>query len=186
MALKIFVFENSDSKEKRHSQVQSALRECTGIDSAEVLYTSRGKPYVKGLPEEKFISVTTADEVMVVVFSDKPVGIDGEHMTRFEANARAGKPDYATLAERFFMPDEADYVRDSDSEGEAFARIWVAKEAYCKYTGKGLSDFVNFSVSDGVKLYNKIGGVPLKKLNVAFPGSNEYLFYICGEDTESF
>ncbi len=184
MALKIFVFENADSKEKRHSQVQSALRECTGIDSAEVLYTSRGKPYIKGLSTEKFVSVTTADEVMVVVFADKPVGIDGERLTRFEHGARTGKPDYVTLAERFFMPDEAEYVRDSDCEGEAFARVWVAKEAYVKYTGKGLSDFANFSVTDGVKFFNKIGGVPLKKLNVAFPGSNEYLFYICGEDND--
>lgn len=184
MALKIFVFENTDSKEKRHSQVQSALRECTGIDSAEVLYTSRGKPYVKGLSDEKFVSVTTADEVMVVVFADKPVGIDGEHLTRFESSAREGRPDYVSLAERFFTPDEAEFVRDSDCEGEAFARIWVAKEAYCKFTGKGLSDFPNFGVSDGMKIFNKINGIPLKKLNVSFPGSNEYLFYISGEDTE--
>ncbi len=184
MALKVFVFENADSKEKRHAQVQSALRECTGIDSAEVLYTSRGKPYVKGLTNEKFVSVTTADEVMVVVFSDKPVGIDGEHMKRFENAERVGRPDYSTLAERFFQPDEAEYVRDADSEAEAFARVWVAKEAYVKFTGKGMSDFSNFAVTDGTKFFNKIAGVPLKKLNVVFPGSNEYLFYICGEDIE--
>lgn len=183
MAYKTFVFENISNKEKRHAQVQSALREYTGIDSAEVLYTSRGKPYIKGLPEEMFISVTTADEVMVVVFSTKPVGIDGEHMARFENNlTRERKLDYIALAERFFSPDEVEYVRAGDVESEHFAQIWVRKEAYVKYTGKGLSDFANFSVTDGIKLYNKINGVPIKKLNVAFPGSNEYLFVIAGED----
>lgn len=182
MAIKTFVFENLSDKEKRHAQVQSALREYTGIDSAEVLYTSRGKPYIKGLPEEIFVSVTTADEVMVVVFSSKPVGIDGEHMARFETAATEKRPDYIALAERFFSTDEAEYVRDGDVDAERFAQIWVRKEAYVKYTGKGLSDFSNFSVTDGVKLYGKINGVPVKKLNVVFPGSNDYLFVMVGED----
>lgn len=182
MAIKTFVFENLSDKEKRHAQVQSALREYTGVDSAEVLYTSRGKPYIKGLPEEIFVSVTTADEVMVVVFSSKPVGIDGEHMARFETAAADKRPDYLSLAERFFSADEAEYVRDGDVEAERFAQVWVRKEAYVKYTGKGLSDFANFSVTDGVKLYGKINGVPVKKLNVVFPGSNEYLFMMVGED----
>ena len=182
MALKTFIFENSDSKEKRHSQVQAALREYTGIDSAEVLYTSRGKPYVKGVPEDIYVSVTTADEVMVAAFSSKPVGIDGEHMARFENDTRERKPDYIALAERFFSSDEAEYVRDGSEEAERFAQIWVRKEAYVKYTGKGMSDFSNFSVTDGIKLFNKINGVAVKKLDVVFPGSNEYLFVAVGDD----
>jgi len=181
MAIKTFIFENISDKEKRHAQVQSALREYTGIDSAEVLYTSRGKPYIKGLPEEMYISVTTADEVMVVVFSNHPVGIDGERIARFENDTRTKKPDYISLAERFFSSDEAEYVRDGSVEAEHFCQVWVRKEAYVKYTGKGLSDFSNFSVTDGIKFYNKINGVPIKKLDLVFPGSSEYLFIIAGE-----
>ena len=182
MAIKTFIFENISDKEKRHAQVQSALREYTGIDSAEVYYNNRGKPFIKGLPEEMYISVTTADEVMVVVFSDKPVGIDGERLTRFENDSRAKKPDYITLAERFFTGEEAEYVREGSVEGEQFANVWVRKEAYVKYTGKGLSDFANFSVVDGSKLLSKVNGVPIKKLNVVFPGSNDYLFVIAGDN----
>lgn len=182
MAIKTFIFENISDKEKRHAQVQSALREYTGIDSAEVYYNNRGKPFIKGLPEEMYISVTTADEVMVVVFSDKPVGIDGERLTRFENDAREKKPDYITLAERFFTGEEAEYVREGSVEGEQFANVWVRKEAYVKYTGKGLSDFANFSVVDGSKFLSKVNGVPIKKLNVVFPGSNDYLFIIAGEN----
>ncbi len=182
MAIKTFIFENISDKEKRHAQVQSALREYTGIDSAEVLYNNKGKPYIKGLPEEMYISVTTADEVMVVVFSDKPVGIDGERLTRFEHDAREQKPDYIALAERFFTGEEAEYVREGSVEGEQFAQVWVRKEAYVKYTGKGMIDFLNFSVVDGSKLLNKVNGVPIKKLNVVFPGSNDYIFVIAGEN----
>lgn len=182
MAIKTFIFENIKDKEKRHAQVQSALRQYTGVDSAEVLYTGRGKPFIKGLSEEMYVSVTTADEVMVVVFSPKPVGIDGERMARFENDKREKKPDYIALAERFFSPDEVEYVRDADIEAEHFAEVWIRKEAYVKYTGKGLSDFSNFSVTDGIKFYGKVGGVPIKKLNVAFPGSSEYLFMIAGEE----
>lgn len=180
MAIKTFIFENIDSKEKRHSQIQSALREYTGIDSAEVLYTSRGKPYIKGVPEEIFVSVTTADEVMVAAFSSKPIGIDGEHMARFETSDDK-RPDYVALADRFFTSDEAEYVRDG-ADGERFAQVWVRKEAYVKYTGEGLAAFSGFSVTDGIKFFPKVNGVPIKKLNVVFPGSNEYLFMMAGED----
>ena len=181
MAIKTFIFENNASKEKRHSQIQSALREYTGIDSAEVLYTSKGKPYIKGVPEDIYTSVTTADEVMVAAFSSRPIGIDGEHMARFENGAMEKRPDYVALADRFFTSDEAEYVRDG-ADGERFAQIWVRKEAYAKYTGEGLSSFSSFSVSDGIKLFNKVNGVAIKKLNVVFPGSSEYLFIVCGED----
>lgn len=179
MAVKISIFENVSDKAKRHAQVQSALREYTGIDSAEVLYTANGKPYIKGLDKDMYISVTTADEVMVVAFSDKPVGIDGERLTRFEKKER--KTDYIVLAERFFTTDEAEYVRDATVAFDAFAAVWIRKEAYVKYTGKGMSDFGNFSVVDDGKLVNKVNGVSIKKLDVTFPGSNEYIFAIAND-----
>lgn len=185
MAIKTFIFENSASKEKRHAQVQNALREYTGIDSAEITYTSKGKPMVKGTPNDIYVSVTTADEVMVVAFSPKPIGIDGEHMARFENQTIDRKLDYIALAERFFSSDEAEYVRDgSAEEAERFAQIWVRKEAYVKYTGEGMSAFSGFSVTDGIKMFNKVNGVPVKKLNVVFPGSNEYIFMVASEDSE--
>ena len=62
-----------------------------------------------------------------------------------------------------------------------FIKVWIRKEAFCKFTGKGLVDFANFSVNDGERFYGKVNGVPIKKLNVTFPGSNEYLFVIAGD-----
>jgi phosphopantetheinyl transferase len=85
------------------------------------------------------------------------------------------------MAERFFTEEEAEYVREGDDDPLRFVKVWVRKEAYSKYTGKGLSDFSSFSVSDGEKLYSKVGGVPIKKFSPAFPGSSDYLFVIAGD-----
>ena len=110
----------------------------------------------KGKPllvgSNKHISVTTTGDVMV-----------------------------CAIAERFFTEEEADYVRDGENDGTRFFKVWIRKEAFCKFTGKGLVDFANFSVNDGERFYGKVNGVPIKKLNVTFPGSNEYLFVIAGD-----
>ena len=114
---------------------------------------------------------------MVCVFADNPVGIDGEYLPRFNDK----KTDYIALAERFFTDEEADYVRDGDGDPMRFVKVWIRKEAYSKFTGKGLSDFSNFSVTDGEKLYSKISGVPVKKLTPVFPGYSDYIFVIVGD-----
>ena len=180
MATKTFVFEYNKNREERHKQIQQALREYTGVDGAEILYTNRGKPYIKGLPTEKYVSVTTAGEVTVCVFSDSQIGIDGEKLTRFDDFDK--KAEYVALAERFFADDEVEHIRSGDTM--CFANIWVRKEAYVKYTGKGMAEFPNFSVSDGERYLNRIGGVTLKKFSPSFPGANEYLFIVAGEYTE--
>ena len=90
--------------------------------------------------------------------------------------------DYLAIAERFFTEEEAEYVRSNDSDAVAFAKVWVRKEAYSKYTGKGLADFSNFSVTDGERFNSKVNGVPVKKYNVTFPGSTDYLFALAGTE----
>ncbi|PKM63422.1 MAG: hypothetical protein CVU97_00335 [Firmicutes bacterium HGW-Firmicutes-21] len=179
MAIKTFVLENYPEKEKRHAAIEKAIKDYLENDKVEVLYTGRGKPYIKGTETEKFLSVTTTGSVMLCVFSDMPVGIDGEHLGRFTAE---NKTDYTALAERFFSEEEADYVREGDGDPMRFVRIWVRKEAYVKLTGKGLADFSNFSVTDGERFYGKVSGVPIKKFAINFPGSNEYFFAIAGAE----
>jgi phosphopantetheinyl transferase len=179
MAIKTFVLENYPEKEKRHSVIEKTIREYLGDENIQVLYTGKGKPYIKGVGKEKYISVTTKGKVMVLVCSDMPVGIDGEYLGRFGPD---NKMDYTVLSERFFSEEEAEYVRDGDGDPMRFVRVWVRKEAYVKFTGKGLVDFPNFSVTDGERFYSKINGVPIKKFNVNFPGSNDYLFAIAGAE----
>ncbi|MBR0326727.1 MAG: 4'-phosphopantetheinyl transferase superfamily protein [Clostridia bacterium] len=178
MALKYYVLDNVLDREQRHAMVTQKAKEHFGNPDVEVVYGNRGKPSVKGI-DKKYVSVTTTGAVMVVVFSDKPVGIDGEYLGRFNDNSNH---DYLAIAERFFTEEEAEYVRAHDSDAVAFAKVWVRKEAYSKYTGKGLADFSNFSVTDGERFNSKVNGVPVKKYNVTFPGSTDYLFALAGAE----
>ena len=164
-------------KEQRRQTLKQALAEYTKNESIEVLYTANGKPYVK---EEHgvYLSVTTTGEIMVFAFSDSPIGIDGEYLPRLADPNR--KTDYGVLAERFFTPDEADYVRSGDNTAQRFAKIWVRKEAYVKYTGRGMVEFPKFSVSDGMAFFEKVFNVPIKIFKPDFPMSDDYIFAIAG------
>ncbi len=177
MAIKTFVLEYIKDKEKRHAAIEQAVKNHLEDQDAEVLYNEKGKPYIKGAQKDQFISVTTTGSVLICVLSDKPVGVDGEHLVRF---GPTNKTDYIAIAERFFTEEEAEYVREGNGDPLRFVRVWVRKEAYVKLTGKGVSDFLNFSVSDGEKLLTRINGIPIKKFTISFPGSSEYLFAIAG------
>lgn len=176
MSTTTLVLENNKNKEERHAVLLNELRNYLQNPDLELEYSPKGKPSLVG--SRKYISVTTTGTVMVCVISDTPVGIDGEYMPRFSEES---KTDYTAIAERFFTEEEAEYVRDGDADGVRFAKIWIRKEALSKFTGKGLSDFSNFSVNDGERFYGRINGIPIKRLNVSFPGSTEYLFAIAGD-----
>lgn len=176
MSVTTLVLENNKDREQRHAILLNAVRTQLQNPDIEIKYTGKGKPVLEG--SNKHISVTTTGDVMVCAIADTNIGIDGENLARFsESNGR----DYTAIAERFFTEEEADYVRDGDNDGTRFVKIWIRKEAFCKFTGKGLVDFANFSVNDGERFYGKINGVPIKKLNVTFPGSTDYLFVIAGD-----
>lgn len=95
-----------------------------------------GKPYFF-LHDEKMIaafpsvyfSVSHSGDWWSCLFSDGNVGLDIE--------ARRYIKNYEAIAKRFFTYGEHQYVLDHGLEG--FFQIWVRKEAYLKYTGKGIS-----------------------------------------------
>lgn len=80
MSIKTYVYEYHTDKNERHELVTAALHEYSGNDNLSVTYSSKGKPTVKG--SKIHLSVTTTGEVMLVVFSNHPIGIDGEYMPR--------------------------------------------------------------------------------------------------------
>lgn len=176
MAVTTLVLENETGREARHARLLDALREHFNNPDLDVEYTIKGKPVLLGI--NKHISVTTTENLMICAIADAPIGIDGEHVARFTGESRV---DYPGIAERFFTEEEAEYVRGGDNPGMRFAKVWVRKEAYSKYTGKGLVDFPNFSVNDGERFYGKVNGVPIKRFAVPFPRSGEFLFAIAGD-----
>lgn len=118
-------------KEGEHLVRLAAARHCleAGLDfdprSAEIVRDEKGKPYFAEVPLE--FSLTHSGKLWMCMFSDAPCGLDLQLMKEC---------DYERLADRWFLPGEADYVKEIGEEG--FFQIWVRKEAYCKMTGEGL------------------------------------------------
>lgn len=86
----------------------------------------------------------------MVCISDKEVGIDIEKI-------KGVKPD---IVGRFFTIDEIEYIFLANEDVDRrFYEIWTKKEAYIKWSGKGLSmPLVSFSVfnkdiADKMKIY---------------------------------
>lgn len=156
--MKIYIFENYRDffPEKRGSELTDALMmkaiESEGIRGATIVRGERGKPLVKGAGE-LFVSVSHSGAYLVCALSELPVGIDVQE----ERGGNLGK-----ITGRYFSEEEQAYV---DERGRAgFFALWTRKEAYSKYTGRGLEevmkgtsvlmrddvDFTDFQIEKGV------------------------------------
>jgi 4'-phosphopantetheinyl transferase len=77
-----------------------------------------------------WVSLSHGPGVLAVAASlAGPVGIDVEGPTR---------PEVVRLADRWFDPDEAAWLRDQADQPHAFLLLWTAKEALGKALGTGL------------------------------------------------
>ena len=182
MALKTFILENSSTKKQRQSDIQKSVRDFLKNQKAKVVYDEKGKITVENTDQKVHISITRANNIMLLVIYEKPIGIDGEYLPDIVAPEK--KIDYMTVAERFFSDDEVEFLRDSarETEAENFVKIWVRKEAYIKAANKTLSDFPNFSVVDGSRFLKKCHGVTIKTFAIKFPDCENYTFAIAGID----
>lgn len=95
------------------------------VGTQEILRDEKGKPYFADIPLE--FSLTHSGQLWMCMFSEAPCGLDLQMMKDC---------DWKALAERWFLPEEAKYVKEEGPEG--FFHVWVRKEAYCKMTGAGL------------------------------------------------
>lgn len=95
------------------------------------------KPYFKGY-KNLYFNLSHSNMYAACVISDKPVGIDIQHMKEFD-----GK-----LTERFFTLDEQEFYKNAHSKKTAFYEIWTKKEAFLKCLGIGLGEISSKSVFD--------------------------------------
>jgi len=131
---------------KSEELLRRSLGDYLGIDMSEevVLRQPGGKPYIEGRPV--CFSVSHTEGIWGCLVSGDEAGLDIQ---------RVRKVDSGKLADRFFLEDEAEYVRDYGIDG--FFPVWVRKEACVKYFGTGMfKDMKSFSVVGGGKLAERV------------------------------
>lgn len=110
-----------------------------GSFNVRVERTPLGKPYWPQFPDVQF-SLSHTDGCVAVAVGTGAVGVDVEKIA--SADLR--------IADRFFTPHEAQWVRENASQRAAFYEIWTKKEAYLKMRGTGLTASLRaFDVLDG-------------------------------------
>ena len=114
-----------------YALLDEMLFSLTGIKKAVLRRGENGKPYIEN--ENISFNITHTDGYVACVLDTdgRDVGIDAETIGR----------DGQRIIEHFFDEKAKDKYDRSDDKALAFAQIWTKKEAYAKFTGKGLSDY---------------------------------------------
>ncbi|MBB5983014.1 4'-phosphopantetheinyl transferase superfamily protein [Kribbella solani] len=98
----------------------------TLVDRPALTHDETGRPRIAGLA----VSLSyTQQWVVVAASSDGPLGVDLEEL----------RPrDFQPLVDRWYTPQERDWLRAQPDQLIAFLRLWTAKEAVGKALGLGL------------------------------------------------
>lgn len=109
-----------ESKESAKRRLyRDARRDYLSMDDAEVIKLPSGAPvYADGACN---LSYSDKDDLMVVVLSTEPIGVDVERLT---------PRDYGGVARKFFNRD--------DMTLKEFYEAWTAAEALAKRDGEGI------------------------------------------------
>jgi 4'-phosphopantetheinyl transferase len=154
---------------------RAALRALLGgyleADPQSLSFRERGKPRLDPPSPLRFNLSHSGDVALVAVATEREVGVDVEAVDR-------GR-DVERLSRRVLLASERAAVAESGDAALAFHRHWVAKEAFVKATGRGISSLRSFELSldgpEGPRLL-QVGGDPaqagrwsLDVLDVAAP-----------------
>lgn len=115
----------------------AALQCRADIEAIEIAHEPAGRPLLRGEGCERLhLSHATRGGVVAVALADSPVGVD------IEAVAAGPIPLQALhKAEQLWLAQVA-----PDDREASFAALWAAKEAYGKWSGKGLPETDAFAL----------------------------------------
>ena len=123
-----------------HEAGRQLLRTLCGGDLPQICYTEHGKPYFAD--SDLHFSISHTKNHAFCCVSHKNIGIDAEECDR-EIDLR--------LAEKFLSPAEKQHFSIAADKRECLLRLWVLKEAYGKFLGKGIGNYLaatDFSPDD--------------------------------------
>ena len=102
-------------------------------------YGPQGKPYLIDYPGIHF-SLSHSGNMAVLAISDSEIGIDVQERRGYQEK----------VAKRFYHESEIaviEAISDPAEKANCFYQMWTAKEAYIKFTGKGMGqDLRSFGV----------------------------------------
>ena len=116
-----------------------ALKSVGVNENAEISVGKNGKPFLRDIEYVHF-NLSHSGNLVMCAISNMEVGCDVERVK----NGRLG------VAERFFTPEEREFInigKNEKEKNERFFRLWTLKESFIKANGAGLSMSMNsFSV----------------------------------------
>lgn len=142
--------------------------------------SQHGKPYFvekresgeEEISEIKF-NLSHSGEMAVCILSNNEVGIDIEKMRKYNPK----------VADKILSDEEWEFLQKSEQRDKDFIKFWTLKEAYGKYTGKGLGmDFkqVVFWWQEEGKLQCSDEKVLIYQYEIG----QEYILSVCVERNE--
>ena len=138
-----------------------AIHQDLNIENDNIVFgtNSYGKPFLENNKDYHF-NISHTHNMIAAAVSNNPVGVDVEKVREIDLG----------IAKRFFTECELNYIEKYRNRTyERFFEIWTKKEAYIKYTGKGLSIPLNSFDVTNRSLYKRFYTV----------GYGKYLINMC-------
>lgn len=139
----------------------------------EIAKADGGKPYFKDHPEICFNMSHSGDYVVVAV-SDMPIGVDIQKKEKLVKGM-----------EKQICPERLDAILSmNDEEKETYIlNAFSLKEAYMKYTGRGLGlSFQNIQIDEKSEIISQEGGkVPAFYSKIDGIELSDYRLFVCAE-----
>ncbi|MCL1793986.1 MAG: 4'-phosphopantetheinyl transferase superfamily protein [Oscillospiraceae bacterium] len=140
-----------------------------------------GKPYVRKICKENkkiefpvHFSLSHSENMIICAVAGLEIGADCQKKKQKNINV------IKKLAKRYFAQEEKVFLDSKEKEEDyinGFYSIWAKKEAYVKYTGKGLAEGLGtFSVTSETAQKNYLGEARFEKI---FSGKEDFCIYLC-------
>lgn len=181
--LQIYKIEACQIQKNYHGWVKDIISKETGllVEKLSFHYGEHGKPMLTEEVLERIgnfdFNLSHSGDYLVLAVSDKPVGIDIEHIRK----------DRISVAKRFFCREEYEELLflTGEERDRRFLEYWTMKEAYVKRIGTGSSTpFNSFLIK---RLDNGLSVV--EKEAIYFKTwflNEEYCISVCSENTEEY
>lgn len=159
--------------------LREMLKENFSIVNPEFAKHENGKPYLKN--GGAHFNISHSKDYFACAVDSKPIGIDIEakKLIRSHLLRRVCTEDELIfITGQSKLPTTKDFL--SEEESLKFLQVWTAKEAYIKYTGKGLStELTSFSTTENAKLKKHL----TPTLALFNQVTDEYILSLVSEDT---